>query len=71
MFRGLFGDADYSGPDGVLTSSIWLAVIEAQQARAVTDPIESRRAQEAATLAEREAGRWAAERMGRILPPDD
>jgi transcriptional regulator with XRE-family HTH domain len=71
IFRGLFGDADHSGPDGVLTSSIWLAVTEAQEVRAVASPTEVTQAHEAVTSAQREAGRWAAERMGRLLRPDD
>jgi hypothetical protein len=70
MLRGIYGDADYIGPDGLLTTAIWQAVTQAQLARGAADSADVARAEEAAARAESEAGRWAADRMGDLLRPD-
>lgn len=71
LFRGIYGDADYAGPDGILTAAIWLAVTQAQQARGASDPDQVARAEEAIVRAEREVGRWTAERMDRVFRLDE
>jgi transcriptional regulator with XRE-family HTH domain len=70
MIRGIYGDADYVGPDGLLTTAIWQAVTRAQLARGVADSAGVAQADEAAARAESEAGRWAADRMGDLLRPN-